>query len=155
VSAARATNQPADRAAETPQVVDGRVRRAFDRIAPEQIVMTPDCGMKYLPRESAALLHAELFSGSAGRGDVLVEVEEVAPVVGGLDLTQPLVGATVVLGRPCRVVGARYMCIVEEAVGVRGPCSTCTAMASSGRSRTKSAFQCCRIPFGYRPSKAE
>jgi 5-methyltetrahydropteroyltriglutamate--homocysteine methyltransferase len=38
---------------ETPDVVAARVRRAFDRLPPEQIVLAPDCGMKYLPRESA------------------------------------------------------------------------------------------------------
>jgi 5-methyltetrahydropteroyltriglutamate--homocysteine methyltransferase len=30
------------------------VRRAFDRVPPERLVIAPDCGMKYLPRESAA-----------------------------------------------------------------------------------------------------
>jgi 5-methyltetrahydropteroyltriglutamate--homocysteine methyltransferase len=34
--------------------VAARVRRAFDRLPPEQIVIAPDCGMKYLPRDSAA-----------------------------------------------------------------------------------------------------
>ena len=60
-----------DHAVETPQTVAGRVRRAFDVVPPERIVIAPDCGMKYLPRESAegkmramadaaALLRAEL-----------------------------------------------------------------------------------------------
>jgi 5-methyltetrahydropteroyltriglutamate--homocysteine methyltransferase len=30
-----------------------RARRAFDRIPPGQLVLAPDCGMKYLPRDSA------------------------------------------------------------------------------------------------------
>src|SRR5690606_13954802 len=42
-----------DHAVETPQTVAGRVRRAFDVVPPERIVIAPDCGMKYLPRESA------------------------------------------------------------------------------------------------------
>ena len=45
--------------------------------------------------------------------------------------------------------------MVEGRVGTRGPCSTCAAIAASGRSRTKSAFQYCRVPFGARASKAE
>jgi 5-methyltetrahydropteroyltriglutamate--homocysteine methyltransferase len=56
---------------ETPEVVADRARRAFDRIPPAQLVLAPDCGMKYLPRASAdgklrslaaaaALLRAEL-----------------------------------------------------------------------------------------------
>ncbi|WP_223167516.1 hypothetical protein [Nonomuraea sp. SYSU D8015] len=32
------------------EVVAGRVRRAFDRVPPERIVIATDCGMKYLPR---------------------------------------------------------------------------------------------------------
>jgi 5-methyltetrahydropteroyltriglutamate--homocysteine methyltransferase len=38
---------------ETPQVVADRVRRALKHIAPEQVILAPDCGMKYLPREVA------------------------------------------------------------------------------------------------------
>lgn len=56
---------------ETPELVAQRARRAFDWIPPEQIVIATDCGMKYLPRDSAegkmramsgaaALLRAEL-----------------------------------------------------------------------------------------------
>jgi 5-methyltetrahydropteroyltriglutamate--homocysteine methyltransferase len=42
-----------DHEVETAEVVAGRVRRAFDRVPPERIVIAPDCGLKYLPRESA------------------------------------------------------------------------------------------------------
>lgn len=38
---------------ETPEVVAGRIRRALEHIAPEQVVLAPDCGMKYLPRAVA------------------------------------------------------------------------------------------------------
>jgi 5-methyltetrahydropteroyltriglutamate--homocysteine methyltransferase len=43
----------ADHTVETAEVVAGRVRRAFDRVPPERLVIATDCGMKYLPRESA------------------------------------------------------------------------------------------------------
>ncbi len=39
--------------AETPEVVAGRIRRALDVVPPERLVIAPDCGMKYLPRELA------------------------------------------------------------------------------------------------------
>ena len=39
---------------ETPDVVADRVRRALPYVPAERIVLAPDCGMKYLPRESAA-----------------------------------------------------------------------------------------------------
>ncbi|TDB94269.1 uroporphyrinogen decarboxylase family protein [Actinomadura sp. 7K534] len=42
-----------DHAVESPETVAGRVRRAFGFVPPERIVIAPDCGMKYLPRESA------------------------------------------------------------------------------------------------------
>ncbi|WP_395104226.1 uroporphyrinogen decarboxylase family protein [Actinomadura sp. SCN-SB] len=42
-----------DHSVESAELVADRVRRAFDRIPPEQIVIATDCGMKYLPRESA------------------------------------------------------------------------------------------------------
>jgi 5-methyltetrahydropteroyltriglutamate--homocysteine methyltransferase len=38
---------------EPAEVVAERVRRAFPHLPPTQLVVAPDCGMKYLPRESA------------------------------------------------------------------------------------------------------
>ncbi len=38
---------------ETPEVVAARVRRALAHVKPEQIILAPDCGMKYLARETA------------------------------------------------------------------------------------------------------
>jgi 5-methyltetrahydropteroyltriglutamate--homocysteine methyltransferase len=42
-----------DMAVETPQAVADRVRRALEHVAPEQVILAPDCGMKYLPRAKA------------------------------------------------------------------------------------------------------
>jgi 5-methyltetrahydropteroyltriglutamate--homocysteine methyltransferase len=39
---------------ETAEVVADRVRRAYPYLSPLKLVMAPDCGMKYLPRSSAA-----------------------------------------------------------------------------------------------------
>jgi 5-methyltetrahydropteroyltriglutamate--homocysteine methyltransferase len=38
---------------ETPEVVAARIRKALQHIAPEQVILAPDCGMKYLPRDVA------------------------------------------------------------------------------------------------------
>jgi 5-methyltetrahydropteroyltriglutamate--homocysteine methyltransferase len=38
---------------ETPGVAAARIRRALGVVAPERLVVAPDCGMKYLPRERA------------------------------------------------------------------------------------------------------
>jgi 5-methyltetrahydropteroyltriglutamate--homocysteine methyltransferase len=38
---------------ETPEVVAGRIRKALQHISPEQVILAPDCGMKYLPRDVA------------------------------------------------------------------------------------------------------
>ena len=43
----------ADKTVETPQIVADRIRKAFVYVKPERIVVAPDCGMKYLPREVA------------------------------------------------------------------------------------------------------
>jgi len=59
---------------ETPQVVADRIRRALPFVAKERVILAPDCGMKYLPREvavgklramveAARMLRAELGAG--------------------------------------------------------------------------------------------
>src|SRR6202453_3211406 len=42
-----------DTAVETPETVAARVRRALPYVPAERLVLAPDCGMKYLPRDSA------------------------------------------------------------------------------------------------------
>jgi 5-methyltetrahydropteroyltriglutamate--homocysteine methyltransferase len=42
-----------DMAVETPQQVVERARRALEYLRPEDMILAPDCGMKYLPREVA------------------------------------------------------------------------------------------------------
>ena len=39
--------------AETPEAVAERIRRALEVVEPERLVVAPDCGMKYLPRDLA------------------------------------------------------------------------------------------------------
>ncbi len=39
--------------AETPDVVASRIRKALEVLPPERVVVAPDCGMKYLPRQLA------------------------------------------------------------------------------------------------------
>jgi len=38
---------------ETPETVAERIRRGLAHVPPERIIIAPDCGLKYLPRESA------------------------------------------------------------------------------------------------------
>ena len=56
-----------DPAVEPPDVVAGRARRAFEFLPPEQVVLAPDCGMKYLPRPSA---YGKLRSMVAAAGEL-------------------------------------------------------------------------------------
>jgi len=42
-----------DMRVETPEIVAARIRKALDYVPAERIVVAPDCGMKYLPREVA------------------------------------------------------------------------------------------------------
>jgi 5-methyltetrahydropteroyltriglutamate--homocysteine methyltransferase len=50
---------------ETPEIVAARVRRALPFVAPENVILAPDCGMKYLPREVA---FAKMQAMAAGAG---------------------------------------------------------------------------------------
>ena len=42
-----------DMTVETPEIVAERIRRALPYVPADKIVVAPDCGMKYLPREVA------------------------------------------------------------------------------------------------------
>ena len=42
-----------DHTIETPEIVAHRIRRALPYVAPEQVIVAPDCGLKYLPRDVA------------------------------------------------------------------------------------------------------
>jgi 5-methyltetrahydropteroyltriglutamate--homocysteine methyltransferase len=43
----------ADTNVETPETVAARIRKALRYVPAERIVIAPDCGMKYLPRDVA------------------------------------------------------------------------------------------------------
>ena len=38
---------------ESPHTVVERIRRALQYVKPEDVILAPDCGMKFLPREAA------------------------------------------------------------------------------------------------------
>ncbi|MGH7118011.1 MAG: 5-methyltetrahydropteroyltriglutamate--homocysteine methyltransferase [Acetobacteraceae bacterium] len=42
-----------DMSVESPETVAARIRRALKYVSPENVIIAPDCGMKYLPREIA------------------------------------------------------------------------------------------------------
>lgn len=42
-----------DMAVETPEIVAGRIRRALPYVDADKVVVAPDCGLKYLPRDVA------------------------------------------------------------------------------------------------------
>lgn len=58
---------------ETPEVVAERIRRALDVVPPEQLVVAPDCGMKYLSRDRAFRKLEAMVAGAQ-----LVGVERAA-----------------------------------------------------------------------------
>ncbi len=57
---------------ETPETVAARIRRAFPYVNPDHVVVAPDCGMKYLPREVA---FGKMKAMVAGAQIVRAEVE--------------------------------------------------------------------------------
>lgn len=60
-----------DHAVETPAIVADRLRAALKHIGPERLVVAPDCGMKYLPRDVA---YGKLRAMVAGRDIVRGEI---------------------------------------------------------------------------------
>jgi 5-methyltetrahydropteroyltriglutamate--homocysteine methyltransferase len=49
---------------ETPELVAERIRAALEHMPAERIVVAPDCGMKYLPREAAYQKLANMVTGT-------------------------------------------------------------------------------------------
>ena len=54
-----------DPAIESPVVVAARIKRALQYLQPEQVILAPDCGMKYLPRATAFGKLKALAEGAA------------------------------------------------------------------------------------------
>jgi 5-methyltetrahydropteroyltriglutamate--homocysteine methyltransferase len=56
---------------ETPALVADRIRKAVAVVGPERLVVAPDCGMKYLPRERAFRKLEAMVAGTRLVGDEL------------------------------------------------------------------------------------
>lgn len=54
-----------DMAVETPEIVAERIRRALPHVDPEQVIVAPDCGLKYLPRDVAFGKMKAMVDGAA------------------------------------------------------------------------------------------
>ena len=50
---------------ETPETVAARIRRALPHVAPERVIVAPDCGLKYLPRDVAFGKMKAMVDGAA------------------------------------------------------------------------------------------
>ena len=61
-----------DLGVETPEQVAARIRRALPHVPAERIIVAPDCGLKYLPREVA---FAKMQAMVAGAAIVRAEIE--------------------------------------------------------------------------------
>ena len=55
----------ADPTVESPETVAARIRRAMTRVPAERIIVAPDCGLKYLPREIAFGKMKAMVDGAA------------------------------------------------------------------------------------------
>jgi len=65
-----------DPAVETPEIVAARIERALPYIDPANVIIAPDCGMKYLPRETAFAKLRAMVDGAR-----LVRAKYERPVV--------------------------------------------------------------------------
>ena len=50
---------------ETAETVAARIRRALEHIPPQRLIPAPDCGMKYIPRDTAFAKLKALTEGAA------------------------------------------------------------------------------------------
>jgi 5-methyltetrahydropteroyltriglutamate--homocysteine methyltransferase len=50
---------------ETPEIVAQRIRKALPYIAAERLIIAPDCGLKYLPRDVAFAKLRSMVEGAA------------------------------------------------------------------------------------------
>jgi 5-methyltetrahydropteroyltriglutamate--homocysteine methyltransferase len=57
--------------AETPELVADRIRTALEVVPPERLVIAPDCGMKYLPRDLAFRKLQSMVAGARLVGEDL------------------------------------------------------------------------------------
>jgi 5-methyltetrahydropteroyltriglutamate--homocysteine methyltransferase len=63
-----------DPTVESPEVVANRIRRALPFVAAKNLIIAPDCGMKYLPREAAfGKLQAMVSGAQMVRADLANE----------------------------------------------------------------------------------
>jgi 5-methyltetrahydropteroyltriglutamate--homocysteine methyltransferase len=53
-----------DMRVESTELVAARVRRALAYVAPQDVILAPDCGMKYLPRDVADAKLAAMVAGA-------------------------------------------------------------------------------------------
>nr|WP_047167983.1 uroporphyrinogen decarboxylase family protein [Sphingomonas sp. Y57] len=62
--------------AESPETVAARIRKGLEHVEPDRIVVAPDCGLKYLPRDLAFAKMKAMVDGAA-----IVRAELVAKAV--------------------------------------------------------------------------
>lgn len=54
-----------DMTVETPETVAARIRRALPHVPPDRVIVAPDCGLKYLPRDVAFGKMQAMVNGAA------------------------------------------------------------------------------------------
>ena len=62
-----------DMAVESPDTVAARIRRALPHVDPRRVIVAPDCGLKYLPREVA---FGKMKAMAEGAATVRAEIGE-------------------------------------------------------------------------------
>ena len=101
-----------DHAVETPEVVAERIRRALPYKGADELVAAPDCGMKYLPRDSAFGKLQSLVAGAR-----LVRDGRLAPEL----RQQALASPTAATRLPLRSSSASARRAAATASSVRPP----------------------------------
>src|SRR5690606_32517026 len=68
-----------DMTIETPETIAARIRRALPHVDPARVIVAPDCGMKYLPRDVAYGKMVAMVEGAAIVRDELTKARRRPP----------------------------------------------------------------------------
>ena len=106
---------------ETSHVVADRIRRALTVLPPERLVLAPDCGMKYLSRETAFRKLEAMVAGARAVREELAPLTRSRPSIEGFSPRAPCSGA--ILGGRC--FAAAHRVIQSESATARGAVARC------------------------------
>ena len=134
-----------DHAVETPETVADRIRRALPYKGAAELVAAPDCGMKYLPRESAFGKLQSLVAGAR-----IVRDEAQAGWIGSTARTSvPSPGGLVTTSSPSTAPTRSASPVSPEPVPACAPPTPSSSTSTTSRSSPLATRTVAWLAFAY------